>query len=64
MLWNANLDRGAALRRPIGDLRSELKKWEDEQSRARASAAIGGSGAGNALSHEVRGFSSLSYIRE
>lgn len=52
MIWNANLDRAPALRRPLSELRADLKKWEDDQARARTAAASG-AGAGSALAHEV-----------
>jgi hypothetical protein len=33
MIWNANLDRAAAQRKTPTELRTELKRWEDEQAR-------------------------------
>ncbi len=45
MLFNANLDR--AQRRPLGELRVELRRWEDERRAKRGAVA-------DVAAHQVR----------
>jgi E3 ubiquitin-protein ligase RAD18 len=54
MIYNANLDRSAAMRQSISTLRKDLKKWEDDKSKQKKNAVE------DVVAHEVRFMVSMS----